>query len=96
MELQAQVQVNTDATITRPPPYRDAKSKKLQAFVHKKNELDSYLLRFERYGENDKWEKITWAVKFSTLPSGRALDVNTRMKMQTTMTEEGTLNQLTI
>ena len=51
MELHAQAKVNTS---NPPPPYRDAKSPKLPAFVDEKYELISYLLRFERYAKNAK------------------------------------------
>ena len=76
--MQAQAQVNTETT-SNLSPNRDAKSSKLPAFVDEKDELDSYLLRFERYAEHAKWKKVTWAIKFSALLSGRAMDVNTRM-----------------
>ena len=58
---------------------QDAKYPKLPAFVDEKDELDSYLLRFERYAENAKWEQVTWAIKLSALLSGSAMDVYTRM-----------------
>ena len=49
-ELQAQAQVNTNATSNLPPPNRDAKSPKLPSFTAEKEELDSnYLLHFKRY-----------------------------------------------
>ena len=48
-------------------------------FLDKKDELDSYLLRFEHYAENASWEKDTWAIKLSALLTGRAMDVFTRM-----------------
>ena len=50
-----------------PAPNRDSKSPKLPAFVDEKDELDSYLIRFERYAKNAKWEKFTWAIKLSVL-----------------------------
>ena len=97
MELQAQAPVNADA-ISRPPPYRDAKSLKLQAFVDKKDELGSYLLCFERYAENDKWEKITWALRkcitVQCITIRKSHGCKHQVKMLTTTTEEGTLNQL--
>ena len=31
--------------------------------MDKKDTLDSYLLRFERYSENAIWEKVTCAIK---------------------------------
>ena len=52
MELQAQVQVTTSSATTPPLRNKDAKSPKLPSFVDEKDELDSYLLRFERYAEN--------------------------------------------
>ena len=76
--LQAQAQFNT-ATSNPTPPNRDAKSRKLKNFVDEKDEIDSHLLRFERYAENAKWEKVMWAIKLSALLSGRAMAVYTRM-----------------
>ena len=64
MELQAQqAQVTASASLaaTPPPRNKDAKSPKLPSFIDEKDELDSYLLRFERYAENASWEKDTWA-----------------------------------
>ena len=80
MELQAQ-QARAQATIssatTPPPRNKDAKSPKLPSFIDEKDELDSYLLRFERYAENASWEKDTWAIKLSALLTVRRLDLNT-------------------
>ena len=57
------------------------KSLKLPAFrsVDKMDKLDSYLLHFERYTKNVKWEKNKWAIKLITLHTGRAMDIYTRM-----------------
>ena len=79
MELQAQAQVTASSATTPPPRNKDAKSPKLPSFMDEKDELDSYLLRFERYAENASWEKDTWAIKLSALLTGRAMDVYTRM-----------------
>ena len=82
MELQAQqaqVQATISSATTPPPRNKDAKSPKLPSFIDEKDELDSYLLRFERYAENASWEKDTWAIKLSALLTGRAMDVYTRM-----------------
>ena len=79
MELQAQAQVTAGSATTPPPRNKDAKSPKLPSFIDEKDELDSYLLRFERYAENASWEKDTWAIKLSALLTGRAMDVYTRM-----------------
>ena len=51
MELKAQDQISTNAVV-EPPHNRHALSTKLPAFIDEKDELDSYLLRFERFSEN--------------------------------------------
>ena len=79
MELKAQDQASASLATTPPPRNKDAKSPKLPSFIDEKDELDSYLLRFERYAENASWEKDTWAIKLSALLTGRAMDVYTRM-----------------
>ena len=76
---QAQAQATTSSATTPPPHNKDAKSPKLLSFIDEKDELDSYLLRFEHYAENASWEKDTWAIKLSALLTGRAMDVYTRM-----------------
>ena len=77
MELQAQQAQATATSATTPPPRnKDAKSPKLQSFIDEKDELDNYLLCFERYTENASWEKDMQAIKLLT---GRAVDVYTRM-----------------
>ena len=80
LELKAQQsQAGASLVATPPPCNKDAKSPKLPSFVDEKDELDSYLLRFERYAENASWEKDTWAIKLSALLTGRAMDVYTKM-----------------
>ena len=80
LELKAQQsQAGASLAATPPPRNKDAKSPKLPSFIDEKDELDSYLLRFERYAENASWEKDTWAIKLSALLTGRAMDIYTRM-----------------
>ena len=82
MELQAQqaqAQATASSATIPPPRNKDAKSPNLPYFIDEKDELDSYLLRFEHYAENASWEKDTWAIKLSALLTGRAMDVYTRM-----------------
>ena len=80
LELKAQQsQAGASLAATPPPRNKDAKSPKLPSFIDEKDELDSYLLRFERYAENASSEKDTWAIKLSALLTGRAMDVYTRM-----------------
>ena len=51
-----------------------AKSPKIPAFNEGKDEMDSYLLRFERYATAQKWEPDTWVTGLSALLQGKALD----------------------
>ena len=51
------------------------KSVKLPTFVDEKDDLDSYLQRFERFARGNSWPEEEWAVSLSALLSGRALDV---------------------
>jgi len=41
--------------------------------------MDSYLGRFERFAETQKWKREHWAMYLSALLKGRALDVYSRM-----------------
>ena len=59
MELQDQAQASSSAAVDLPPRNRDAQSPKLPAFIDEKDAQDSYMLRFERYAKNAKWEKNT-------------------------------------
>ena len=56
---QAQAQATAGSATTSPPRNKDAKTPKLPSFIDEKDELDSYLLHFERYAENASWEKDT-------------------------------------
>ena len=56
------------------------------AFNEGKDEMDSYLLRFERYATAQKWEPDTWATGLSALLQGKALDI------YALMTKEDALN----
>ena len=61
--------------LTQPREAIKAKSPKILAFNEGKDEMDSYLLRFERYATVHKWEPDTWATGLSALFQGKALDV---------------------
>lgn len=51
------------------------KGPKIPPFEDGKDEMDSYLRRFERYAELQQWPKTSWAMSLSALLKGRALDV---------------------
>ena len=61
--------------LTQPRETIKAKTPKIPAFNKGKDEIDSYLLRFERYATAKKWEPDTWATGLSALLQGKALDV---------------------
>lgn len=51
------------------------KGPKIPAFEEGKDEMDSYLHRFERYATAQHWKQEVWATHLSALLKGRALDV---------------------
>ena len=56
-----------------------AKLPKLPAFSEGKDDIDSFLKRFERFAINAKWHKEEWATNLSALLQGKALDVYSRL-----------------
>ncbi|KAK3795059.1 hypothetical protein RRG08_026907 [Elysia crispata] len=50
------------------------KMPKLPAFVDRKDDLDSWLLRFERFATTSGWPKESWCTPLSALLTGRALE----------------------
>jgi len=48
-------------------------------FDEERDFMDSYLGRFERFAETQKWKCEHWAMYLSALLKGRALDVYSRM-----------------
>ena len=62
--------------------YVTAKTPKIPAFDEGKDEMDSYLLRFETYATAQKWKKEDWATNLSALLKGKALDVYALMPVE--------------
>ena len=58
---------------------RRPKTPMLPSFVDGKDDLDSYLQRFERYATTDGWDRDDWAVSLGVLLTGRALEVYSRL-----------------
>jgi len=52
---------------------------KMPYFDEERDFMDSYLCRFERFAETQKWKREYWAMYLSALLKGRALDVYSRM-----------------
>lgn len=55
------------------------KGPKLQMFNEDKDDMDSFLLRFERYADIQKYDRSEYAIYLSALLQGSALDVYTRL-----------------
>ena len=56
-----------------------AKAPRLPNFIDGKDDLDAYILRFERFAQTRNWHRDDWAVNLSALLTGEALTVYTRM-----------------
>ncbi|CAB4010692.1 Hypothetical predicted protein [Paramuricea clavata] len=77
LEVQA---VNTDGGVSEQHSgIATAKMPKLPQFVDGQDDLDSYLQRFERFAKSNTWNESVWATSLSTLLTGKALDVYSRM-----------------
>ena len=66
--------------VVRTPP--------LPSFVDRKDNLDEYLLRFERYASVAKWNKSTWATQLSPLLTGKVVEVYNRLSPEEAMNYE--------
>ena len=56
-----------------------AKDPRLPYFDEHKDKMDSYLARFEKYANANKWQKDRWALNLSALLRGKALEVYDRL-----------------
>ncbi|XP_071791644.1 uncharacterized protein [Asterias amurensis] len=55
------------------------KKPKLPSFSDGRDDMDAYLRRFERFATTAKWAKSEWALALSSLLTGRALEVYSRL-----------------
>ena len=67
---------------------RIARSPELPAFVDGRDDLDNYLLRFEKYATVAGWDKEAWATQLSPLLSGWVLEVYSRLSPDKAMDYE--------
>lgn len=56
-------------------PQHKGRVPKLPAFDESKDNIDAYLIRFERYASIQNWPREHWAVDLSALLSGKGLEV---------------------
>ena len=52
---------------------------KLPPFNENSDDLDSYLVRFEKYATLQGWSEDTWALSLSALLTGKSLEVYARL-----------------
>ncbi|XP_074662653.1 uncharacterized protein LOC141915136 [Tubulanus polymorphus] len=57
----------------------DRTAPKLPWFDEKRDDIDAYLLRFERHAVCQKWDRALWSVHLSAFLSGKALEVYSRL-----------------
>ena len=65
-----------------------AKGPKLPVFADGKDDLDSYLKRFERFAISNDWKRGEWATALSALLTRKALDVYSRLQDDTALDYE--------
>ena len=81
-KIQVQASQQTEHFSTRPAREGENskfKIPKLLAFVDRKDDLDSWLLRFERFATTSGWPKENWCTSLSTLLTRRALKAFCRL-----------------
>ncbi|KAK3776550.1 hypothetical protein RRG08_050722 [Elysia crispata] len=85
-KIQAQANQQSEHNLTSggTRPVREGESSKfkfpkLPAFVDRKDEFDSWLLRFERFATTSGWPKESWCISLSALLTGRALEAFCRL-----------------
>lgn len=67
----------SDETSTKPKV--QGKVPRMPCFDEERDFMDSYLSRFERFAESQKWNPRDWATYLAALLKGRALDVYARL-----------------
>ena len=68
-------EMNDSANRTR----NSGRSPKLPVFSEAKDDMDTYLQRFERYAENEGWDADCYGTYLGSLLSGKALEVYSRL-----------------
>ena len=74
-ELNLAKNTETKAPVAPTESSNKLKGHKLPFFDDDKDNIDSYLLRFERYANLQGWKQNDWSVHLSALLKGKALDV---------------------
>ena len=78
----AKINADSKTGLAAKSPDVKAKFPKLPSFNEERDNMDSYLKRFERFAINAKWLKEEWATNLSSLLQGKALDVYSRLSSE--------------
>ena len=78
----AKINVDSKTVLAAKGPDVKAKIPKLPSFNEERDNMDSYLKRFERFATNAKWPKGEWATNLASLLQGKALDVYSRLSSE--------------
>ncbi|RUS75619.1 hypothetical protein EGW08_016612 [Elysia chlorotica] len=62
-----------------------AKAPKLPEFQEGRDDMESYLLRFERFAATNNWPRTDWTTHLSALLSAKALDTYSRLSEEESM-----------
>ena len=76
LKLETQLAGNKKGTSE---PVSKVKKPKLPAFNDGRDDMDAYLRRFERFAKTATWPKAEWAFALSSLLTGKALEVYSRL-----------------
>ena len=82
IEARAEVQSAASSQAGQDTVAAVTKTPGLPGFVDGKDNLDNYLLRFERYATISGWQRDAWAVRLSPLLTGKALDVYSELSSE--------------
>ena len=71
-----------------------AKGPKLPYYDDSKDDIDSYIRRFERYAEACKWNRSRYVTYLGNLLQGKALEIYVRMLLEDTSDHDKLKNAL--
>ena len=81
-DREMRIALNTELEKLKSETHAHARNPKLPFFEEIKDNMDSYISRFEKYAVVNKWDESLWAVYLSALLTGRALEVYDRLSVE--------------
>ena len=77
--LAARESVDASLNVTGQTPCKVARNAKLPCFSQDRDDIDDYIMRFERYAVVQGWQEDSYAVCLGALLTGKALEVYSRI-----------------